>query len=256
MRDAASFLTRVPLHRSVGEPNMSTAVPWFPAVGLVLGLIQGGIYVGLYEVSTPPLAAAISAAVLGLLTGAFHHDGLADMADAFGGGWTPEQRLEILKDSRLGTYGVTALIFVIVVEIAALSALQGWVALTAAVAAHTVSRAVASFMMIIAKPARDSGLGVDYLNGLSRPAVIGSSMLVAAGAVVLLGVAAVPLVVAAYGSGVLIVRLGTSKIGGISGDVLGAVQQISKIVTLVVVVIAADVLTDPGALGGLALRDN
>lgn len=254
LRDAGSFLTRLPLHRNDGHaPNMSAAVPWFAVVGLLLGLIQGGIYAGLYEVSTPTIAAAVSAAVLGQITGAFHHDGLADMADAFGGGWTPEQRLEILKDSRLGTYGVTALIFVIIVEIAALSALAGWLAVAATVAAHTVSRAVASFMMIIARPARDSGLGVDYLNGLSRPSVIGSSLLVAAGAVVLFGVVALPVIFGAYGSGALIVRLSINKIGGISGDVLGAIQQIAKIITLVIIVIAADVAPDPGLLGGLAL---
>jgi len=233
---------------------MGAAVPWFAAVGLVLGVLQGGIYVGLYDISTPTVAAAVSAAVLGQITGAFHHDGLANMADAFGGGWPPGQRLEILKDSRLGTYGVAALVFVIIVEIAALSALAGWLAVAATVAAHTVSRAVASFMMIIARPARDSGLGVDYLDDVSRPAVIGASLLVAAGAVAVFGVVALPLIFGAYGAGALVVRLAISKIGGISGDVLGAIQQIAKIVTLVIIVIADEVITDPGFLGGLALN--
>ena len=259
-RDAASFLTRVPLHRTAtaGEaviaPDMSAAVPWFAAVGLLLGLIQGGVYVGLSEIATPTVAAAVSAALLGQITGAFHHDGLADMADAFGGGWTQEQRLEILKDSRLGTYGVTALIFVIMVEIAALSALSGWLAVAATAAAHTISRATASFMMIIAKPARDSGLGVDYLNGLSRPAVIGVSLVAAAGAVAVFGIIALPVIFGAYGAGALIVRLAIAKIGGISGDVLGAIQQIAKIAVLVIIVIAADVTTDLGVLGGLVLN--
>ena len=157
LRDAAMFLTRIPIHRNNDQaPNMGAAVPWFAAIGLILGLIQGGVYAGLHEISTPTVAAALSAALLAQITGAFHLDGLADMADAFGGGWTQEQRLEILKDSRLGTYGVTALIFVIIIEIAALSALAGWLAVAATVAAHTASRAVASFMMIIAKPAMRS----------------------------------------------------------------------------------------------------
>ena len=120
MRDAAMFLTRIPIHRNNDQaPNMGAAVPWFAAIGLILGLIQGGVYAGLHEISTPTVAAALSAALLAQITGAFHLDGLADMADAFGGGWTQEQRLEILKDSRLGTYGVTALIFVIIIEVAA-----------------------------------------------------------------------------------------------------------------------------------------
>lgn len=253
LRNAASFLTRIPLHDDGAPANMSAAVPWFPAVGLVLGLAQGALYVGLTEITTPMLAAVLSAAVIAQVTGAFHHDGLADMADAFGGGWTHEQRLVIMEDSRLGTYGVTALLFIIVAEIAALSALSGWTAVAAAVAAHTVSRATAAFVMIAAPPARESGLGVDYLDGLSRSAVLGSSVAVAAVVAVLFGVVALPILFAAYAAGSLVVGLAISKIGGISGDVLGAIQQVSKIAILVVVVIAAELAIEPGALTGLTL---
>lgn len=251
-RDAISFLTRIPAHRSGGEMNMGAAVPWFGAVGFCLGLVQGGIYIGLGEVMAPTVAAALATALVTQMTGAFHHDGLADMADAFGGGWTVDQRLEIMKDSRLGTYGVTVLIFVIVVEIASLASLTGWVALCAAVAAHSLSRAVSSFMMIIARPARDSGLGIDYLTQLSRPAVISTSLITALLLIMLFGVIALPLVVGAYGAGALVVRLAISKIGGITGDVLGAIQQVAKITILVVVVVAAETTTDPGVLGGFA----
>ncbi len=245
LRDAASFLTRIPLHRAGNAaPDMSAAVPWFGVVGIILGLVQGGLYVALFEVSTPVVAAAISTAVLALITGAFHHDGLADMADAFGGGWTTEQRLEILKDSRLGTYGVTALVFIILIEVAALSALTGWVAVAATVAAHGTSRTVATLMMIMARPAKESGLGVDYLDGLSRPSVATASLVLGAGTVVLFGLPGLALVAAAYLSGSLVVRLAVAKIGGISGDVLGAVQQVAKIVILVGVVIFADPMTD------------
>lgn len=232
---------------------MSAAVPWFPAVGLLLGLLQGALYVGLHEITTPVLAAVLSSAVIAQITGAFHHDGLADMADAFGGGWTKEQRLIIMEDSRLGTYGVVALLFVIVAEIAALSALTGWTALAGTVVAHTISRAVASFMMVTAPPARASGLGVDYLVGLSRPAVLGTSVAAAALVAVLFGIVALPILFAAYAAGSLIVGLAMSKIGGISGDVLGAIQQVSKIAILVVVVIAAELALEPGALTGLTL---
>lgn len=232
---------------------MSAAVPWFPAVGALLGLLQGAIYVGLFEITTPVLAAILSSAVIAQITGAFHHDGLADMADAFGGGWTREQRLVIMEDSRLGTYGVVALLFVIVAEIGALSSLSGWTAVGATVAAHSVSRTVAAFMMVAAPPARASGLGVDYLAGLSRPAVIGASAVVAVLVGALFGVVAIPIVLAAYAAGAVIVGLAMSKIGGISGDVLGAIQQVSKIAILVVVVIAAELALDPGALTGLTL---
>jgi adenosylcobinamide-GDP ribazoletransferase len=99
-------------------------------------------------------------------------------------------------------------------------------------------------MMIVSKPAGNSGLGVDYLDGLPRRRVIVASLLtvIAAGAV--FGLAAVPIVLAACGAGALVVQLANAKIGGISGDVLGAVQQIAKITTLVGVVIADQTIDD------------
>jgi len=227
---------------------MSAAVPWFPVVGLLLGLAQGGLYVGLGEIMTPVLAAVLATAAAALVTGAFHHDGLADMADSFGGGWTREQRLEILKDSRLGTYGVTALIFVIFAEVAAVSSLAGWTAIAATAAAHAVSRAVAITTMVLAKPAGDSGLGVDYLRGLSRPAVFGVGAVVLVAALVVFGAIGLAVVVTAGAMGAAVVRLAHGKIGGISGDVLGAVQQLAKIAVLVTVVVAADSLDDAGDL--------
>ena len=80
------------------------------------------------------------------------------------------------------------------------------------------------------------------------------SLVVAAGAVAVFGVIALPLIFGAYGAGALVVRLAIAKIGGISGDVLGAIQQIAKIAVLVIIVIAADVTTDLGVLGGLVLN--
>ena len=234
-------------------PEMSAAVPWFGVVGLALGVVQGAMYVGLAEVSTPTLAAAISVAVLALITGAFHHDGLADVADAFGGGWTTEQRLEILKDSRLGTYGVTALVLVIVIEVAALAALAGWVALGAAAAAHTLGRCMATLMMTSVAPAKDSGLGVDYLTGLSRSRVLLTALLAFGATIVAFGVFGVAIIAAAYLAAVAVARLAVAKIGGISGDVLGAVQQIAKVAVLIAAVIVADAASDPGLLGGLVL---
>lgn len=207
---------------------MSAAVPWFPVVGAALGLIQAGTYVGLSEVVTPLLAAVLSMAVLALITGAFHHDGLADMADAFGGGWTVEQRMEILKDSRLGTYGVAALALVLMTEAASVSAVTGWHAVKAVVLAHCLSRATAAATMLVAQPAGDSGLGVDYLRNLSRTRVIVSVAASVGLAVALVGWRAGPVVAAAVVAAAAVVRLAQAKIGGISGDVLGAVQQMAK----------------------------
>lgn len=255
LRDAASFLTRVSLPGSTGSVvKVGEAVPWFAVVGVVLGLVQGVIYVGLDQVVASTAAAAISAAVLGQITGAFHRDGIAGVADSFGGPRYPDDPLRARPGSRPGTYGFIALMFVIIVEIAALASLAGWLAVAATVSAHTISRAVAGFMMIIARPARTEGPALDYLAGLSRSSVIGVSLLVAAGAVVLFGVTALPLIFAGYGAGALIVRVAIARFGGLTADVLGAIQQVTTIVTLVIIVCADELTTDPGLLGGLALR--
>ncbi|MEM7323700.1 MAG: adenosylcobinamide-GDP ribazoletransferase, partial [Actinomycetota bacterium] len=151
LRAAIGFLTRVP----VGAPRvvMGHAAPWFPFVGLLIGLAQGGLYLGLRELLPPLPSAVVAVAAAALVTGAFHHDGLADMADAFGGGWTVEQRLTIMKDSRLGTYGTSALILAFATEISALSALDPMDGLIALVVAHTLSRSTAVLMMRHAPPA-------------------------------------------------------------------------------------------------------
>jgi len=253
MRDAASFLTRVPLHRGDGVPNMSRAVPWFAAVGAMLGAIQGGIYLGLHELATPALAAAVATALVAMITGAFHHDGLADMADAFGGGWTKEQRLEILKDSRLGTYGVTALVFVILIEVTALASLSGWTAIAATTVSHAVSRACAALVMTVARPAQNSGLGVDYLQGLNRTAVRVAAALSLLLTAALFGIGAVAITAAAVATAAAVVRLSYAKIDGISGDVLGAVQQLAKLACLTTIVILVTTVDAADALYALAM---
>lgn len=256
LRLAASFLTRVPLAPDPSTtPTMSAAVPWFPAVGFLLGLAQAAAYAGLQLILPATLAAALAVTALALVTGAFHHDGLADMADAFGGGWTVDQRLEILKDSRLGTYGVTALTLALLIEVTALSSLTAWTGAAAVICAHTISRAASSTAMLVGTPAKASGLGVDYLAALPR-AKVGFSLLGAIGvAGVATGVWAAASMVAAAVATAMTVALATRKIGGISGDVLGAIQQLSKLAVLVTIVaVATGFSAGSVPLGGLLLN--
>ena len=105
---ALQFLTRVPIRTDGAVPH-HRAVPWFPIAGALIGAAVGGVAAGMNELVATPVAATLAVITGLLITGAFHEDGLADVADAFGGGWTVERRLEILKDSRHGTYGVAAL---------------------------------------------------------------------------------------------------------------------------------------------------
>lgn len=231
---ALQFLTRIPI-RTPHEVEHRLAVPWFPVVGLLIGAVVGGLAAGLSELLPPLVVGAVAVGVGLLVTGAFHEDGLADVADAFGGGWTVERRLEILQDSRHGTYGVAALSTSIVVRVACLASIPSPGALfAAAVAAHTLGRAGAVAAMRAAPPARDSGLGVAAAAAL-RPLPTIAGLVAGVGAVAALtGWWVLPLAAAATVGVTVTVTLAVRKIGGLAGDVLGAVEQVVECLVLVV----------------------
>jgi adenosylcobinamide-GDP ribazoletransferase len=141
---AVSFLTRVPTGTGARRPEeLAGSVPWFPVVGAGVGLAVAAVYGGA-RLALPPLPAAALAVVAGIcLTGAFHEDGLGDTADAFAGGWDRESTARILKDPRLGTFGVLAVAGSLLLRVAAVAALAPAAALAALPAAHALSRAAA-----------------------------------------------------------------------------------------------------------------
>jgi adenosylcobinamide-GDP ribazoletransferase len=231
---ALQFLTRVPI-RLRREPSLTKTVAWFPVAGAVIGAVVGATAAGLWHLVPPVVAAAMAITVGLLITGAFHEDGLGDVADAFGGGWTVERRLEILKDSRHGTYGVAAMCASIVLRIVALGSLPGPAVMFAAtVAAHTMARVAAVGMAGTMRLATHSGLGADYGRG-TTPARAAVS--VAAGiaiTVVAVGWWAAPLTLVAMVAAGATGALARRKIGGISGDVLGAAEQVAECLCFVV----------------------
>jgi len=232
---ALQFLTRVPV-RLRREPSLSRTVAWFPVAGALIGATVGGVAAGLWQLTPPLVAAAVAITVGLLLTGAFHEDGLGDIADAFGGGWTIERRLEILKDSRHGTYGVAAICASIVVRIVALGSLPGPATMfAAAVAAHTMGRVAAVGMSGMMRLAAHTGLGADYGRGTTfARAAVGSTAGLAITALVT-GWWVGPLAAAALLAAVATGTLARRKIGGISGDVLGAAEQVAECLCLIVV---------------------
>ena len=231
---AIQFLTRIPI-RLRREPDVAAGVRWFPIVGALIGAAVGGISAGLWY-WVPPLVAAAVAVTLGvLITGAFHEDGLADVADAFAGGTTIERRLEILKDSRHGSYGVAALCGSIVVRIVSLGSIPGPATMFAsAVAAHAIARGAAVGLMGAAPLATHRGLGADYGQAATRGTAITAVLLGLAIGGVAVGwwVAALAFVVVVS---IAVTRwLSMRKIGGISGDVLGTCEQVAECLCLVV----------------------
>jgi adenosylcobinamide-GDP ribazoletransferase len=229
---AVQFLTRVPI-RLRSAPDLTRAVPWFPVAGALIGAAVGGVAAGMMEL-VPPLVAASIAVLFGVLvTGAFHEDGLADTADALGG-WSPEQRREILKDSRHGSYGVAAMCGTIVVRVACVASLGPAVAFASLIAAHTLGRGAAVAVMGTSPPVNAAGLGADYSHALTpRRAALG-----VAAALAIAGVAAgwwaAPFACVATAAAWAVSSLARRAFGGVSGDILGAVEQLAESLILVV----------------------
>jgi adenosylcobinamide-GDP ribazoletransferase len=240
------FLTRLPLtHQTpIAKGELSHALWTAPAVGAVIGLVGAGVY-GLAQVlHLPPLPAAILAVAATLVvTGGLHEDGLADVADGFGGGATRERKLEIMRDSRIGTFGVCALILSFMLRVGALTNL-GDPGLVAAVlvAAHAAGRApIAAYMRLI-PAARTDGMSADA----GRPSQASAMIAVLLGLVPLViglgfaaGVVAVVLLASSFG---FMAWLCKRQIGGQTGDVLGALEQIGEIVVLLIAAAAANTL--------------
>jgi adenosylcobinamide-GDP ribazoletransferase len=231
---AIQFLTRIPVRTPRAVPH-DRVVPWFGIVGAVIGALVGGAAAGLGQL-VPTAVAASCAVVVGLLvTGAFHEDGLADIADGFGGGHDVERRLEILKDSRHGTYGVAALSSSIVLRVvAAASIVSASAVFVAFVAAHSIGRLAAVAAMKAAPPATDSGLGASSGRDLRPgPTLLGAGVALAI-VTALAGWWVAPFVLAGIVAVAAVVTLAVRKIGGIAGDVLGAVEQVTECLVLVV----------------------
>jgi len=234
--DAVTFLTRVPLRtHEHDDTSIARAVPWFPVVGAGVGLAVAGVYAAMLFVLPSFLSATIALACGLLVTGAFHEDGLGDVADAFGGGRDREDRLRILKDPRLGTFGVLAVALSLLLRVGAIGTLTRTDALLAVPAAHALSRAASIAAMLIFRPV-DEGLGASYTRAVGRGRGVVGVVVGAAIGAALLRLWVVPAVAIAAGAAAVVGLLARTKIGGTNGDVLGAIQQLTEIGVLLLAV--------------------
>ena len=240
LRLALAFLTRIPLTPS--EPIVFPAPGigvWFPVAGLIIGGLVGSVYWLSAEV-LPTVAAAILAIAFGvLITGAFHEDGLADTFDALGGGRDREGALRIFKDSRLGTFGVAALVISLLLRTALLGSLEATTGLLALMAAHALGRATAAASMGFATPAT-SGLGTSLMAGFTRVHALAVLAIGLAVGLLLAGPASLIGLGVALVAALALVRWATGKVGGVTGDVLGAIEQCGEMAVLAAVVATTD----------------
>ncbi len=224
------LLTRLPLPPLSKESfsRQARAVWAFPVAGLVVGTLAS--LCGLLALCWwPPLVAAgLALAVQVLVTGALHEDGLADTADGFWGGFERARRLEIMKDSHIGSYGVLALILGIGLRWAVLTALFDAGLIWAPVALGVLSRAAMPVLMASLPNARGSGLS-QSVGRPPRGAVLTGLALALVLAVLAIGWSALPAALLCVPAVLGLRALAKVKIGGQTGDVLGACQQVTEL---------------------------
>ena len=229
-----TFYTRLPFSPNGRVRRSFAQAQWAaPLAGLVVGFSGGVAYVIAELIGLPDFIAAIfGLGVTVLITGCLHEDGLADVADGFGGGSGKERKLEIMKDSRIGTYGVAALALTLLLRWSAIAALTSpGAAMAAFVAAHMASRALIPSFMRLVPPARDNGLSagagaipLDAAQGALGIGVVSLFLIGLPGVLI----AAAFLAIWFF----LLRRLCEQQIGGQTGDVLGCLQQGAEIVVL------------------------
>jgi adenosylcobinamide-GDP ribazoletransferase len=232
---AVSFMTRIPVGRAVAldGADVARAGLWFPLVGAGIGAAVGGTATALDGPLGPLLAAALALALGAALTGALHLDGLADSADALAG-TTRERALEIMRDHRIGAYGAAALSFDVVSKVAAVAQLTSNVG--AVVAAGALSRAVPVAISALAPYARSTGGTGSSVGTAPRLRAAGSVLLAAVIAVVLLHGDAIAPIVAALAGGAVLLGWMRRRLGGYTGDTLGAAAELTELAALVAAV--------------------
>lgn len=235
LRLALGFMTRLPV--GVAEGDLAAASWAFPLAGLVVGGVAALIYGFAIDLGLSALlAAALAVASAMLLTGALHEDGLADFADGLGVRGGPVERLAAMRASGIGSFGTLALIFSVLLRVAALAALAGPAGVgPALLSAHAGARALLPWAMHGQPRARADGLAV----GAGRPtrAVAVAALLIGL-AILLLAAGPVRGAIAALAAllGLVILPLARRRLGGITGDVLGAVEQVAEIAILLALV--------------------
>jgi adenosylcobinamide-GDP ribazoletransferase len=234
---ALQFFTRLPIPRWVGfDPAwLNQASRYFPLVGVVVALIAGAAYALAAWLLPAPVAVVISTAVGIYATGAFHEDGFADMCDGFGGGMTPERVLEIMKDSRIGAYGAIGTICMLALKLVTLSMLPPLAAIGALLVAHPLSRLMATSLIWRLDYARAEGKAKPLAQKMSSAEFLIAAISAALPALAVVALRWLPPVALVAGVAVAIIatiwlaRKFVRRIGGYTGDCLGAVQQVTEI---------------------------
>jgi adenosylcobinamide-GDP ribazoletransferase len=232
---ALQFLTRIPVPQiRVDEGDLRRASAAFPLVGVAVAVVGIAVRAGAEPLWGPAVATIAAVCAMVAVTGAFHEDGLADTADGLWGGWDPEQRIAIMRDSRIGTYGTVALVGVLALRTGLLAGLPLG-AFAAAVLCGAVLGRASTLVLVRLLPAAAEGSGASVVGRLGA---LGSGV-AAVTVVAVLGLAAGVLAPVVLAAGLLVVaacrRLFRRRLGGLTGDSLGATNQLVELAAIAAV---------------------
>lgn len=234
-----SFISRLPVparwSQGLDFEHYSRGIVMFPLIGVVLGGLTGLVFMALQPWCDIPLAALFAVLTLALLTGGFHLDGLADTCDGIFSARRRERMLEIMRDSRLGTHGGLALIFVLLAKVLVVSelALRGMPMLAALAAACVAGRGTAVLLMYRHRYAREEGLGnvfIGKVTGRQTCVTLGLAAILAA--VLLPGMRGVAALVVTIVAIFILGQLLKRTLGGQTGDTLGAAIELGELIFL------------------------
>jgi adenosylcobinamide-GDP ribazoletransferase len=234
LRAAVSFLTVLPVANADGSPGERLGRAYFPAIGALIGLAAGAAFLIAASATTPLLGASVAVAVLAVMTGALHLDGVADSIDGLMTHGDAARRLEVMRDPRLGSYGVTAITVVLLLEVAAIASMSPVRALAGLVIAGALSRLATLAIITFVPYVRPAGLGVAAWDPRRRG--LDLTVGAASAAVVCLldwrrALVALPLVALVAVSLAAVAR---RRVGGATGDICGATAELGQLAVLLV----------------------
>ena len=242
---AVGFFTRLPVPKNLdfSAEKLNKACRYFSLVGWLVALVSITVFYVSYNWFDAPIATLLTMVVGVLLTGAFHEDGLMDSADGIGGGWTPEQKLKIMKDSRVGSYGSIAAWFVLSLKFALLlqyaELLGDGAVMLAILVAYPMSRAVATVLMFVSPYVRVSD--DSKVKAVAEPKQFSDLYICLAFAfvsLVFVPTSSVLLLVALVCFVALFRYFAHKQVGGITGDLLGLAQQLSELLIYAVLIVS------------------
>lgn len=231
---ALMLLTRIPVNwqkvSPSGPPDLNRCLWIYPIIGLVVSIIGAAVYFITVWMNIPQsLSVIIALAAMIFATGAFHEDGLADVADGFGGGNSAEKKLEIMRDSRIGTYGGLALVIAVALKVTSLSVLSSEQIIAAFISAGMISRLMIIYTLLVLNPARKDSLSSDAGKPSTNAIIVATLSALLISGLLIDPTVVIYIFITAFATTLAFCVLAHRQISGFSGDVLGAVQQLSEI---------------------------